>query len=71
MMKTNNLFKQLFSVLAGLALSASMLLAQNTVTLRGKVLDPAKEPVIGAAVMQTGTTNGAAADLDGNFTITV
>ena len=71
MMKTNNLFKRLFSVLAGLALGASMLLAQNTVTVRGKVLDQEKQPVIGAAVMQTGTTNGAAADLDGNFTITV
>jgi TonB-linked SusC/RagA family outer membrane protein len=71
MMKTNSLFKRLFSVLAGLALGASMLSAQNTVTVRGKVLDPAKEPVIGAAVMQTGTTNGAAADLDGNFTLTV
>ena len=71
MMKTNNLFKRLCSVLAGLALGASMLLAQNTVTVRGKVLDQEKQPVIGAAVMQTGTTNGAAADLDGNFTITV
>ena len=71
MMKTNTLFKRLFSVLAGLALGASMLFAQNTVTVKGRVLDSAKEPVIGAAVMQTGTTNGAAADLDGNYTITV
>jgi len=71
MMKTNSLFKRLFSVLAGIVLGASMLSAQNTITVKGTVLDPAKQPVIGAAVMQTGTTNGAAADLDGNFTITV
>ena len=71
MMKTNSLFKRLFSVLAGIVLGASMLSAQNTITVKGTVLDPAKQPVIGAAVMQTGTTNGAAADLEGNFTITV
>ena len=71
MMKTNNLLKRLSAVLAGLALSASMLLAQNMITVKGTVLDPEKQPVIGAAVMQTGTTNGAATDLDGNYSITV
>ncbi|MBQ8022134.1 MAG: carboxypeptidase-like regulatory domain-containing protein, partial [Bacteroidales bacterium] len=48
-----------------------MLLAQNTITVKGTVIDPAKQPVIGAAVMQVGTTNGAATDIDGNFTLTV
>ena len=33
MMKTNSLFKRLFSVLAGLALGATMLSAQNTITV--------------------------------------
>jgi TonB-linked SusC/RagA family outer membrane protein len=71
MMKTNSLLKRLFSVLAGLVLGASALLAQNTITVRGTILDGEKQPVIGAGVMQAGTTNGASTDLDGHFTITV
>jgi TonB-linked SusC/RagA family outer membrane protein len=70
MMITNSL-KRLFSVLAGLVLGASALLAQNTITVRGTILDGEKQPVIGAGVMQAGTTNGASTDLDGHFTITV
>ena len=71
MMKTNYLLKRLCLVLGALALSAATLLAQNPITVKGTVLDPNKEPVIGAAVMQTGTTNGAATDLDGNYTLSV
>jgi len=48
-----------------------MLLAQNTITVKGKVIDQEKQPVIGAGVMQAGTTNGVATDFEGNFTITV
>ena len=70
-MKTNNLFKRLFSVLAGLALGASMLSAQNTITVTGVVTDTEKLPVMGAAVMVSGTTIGTATDLDGNFTLEV
>jgi len=71
MMKTNSLLKRLFSVLAVFLLGASTLLAQNTITVRGTILDAEKQPVIGAGVMQSGTTNGASTDLDGHFTITV
>ena len=71
MMKTNSLLKRLFSVLAGLVLGASALLAQNTITVRGTILDAEKQPVIGAGVIQTGTTNGTATDVDGHFTLTV
>ena len=44
-------------------------LAQNRIS--GKVVDPAGQPVIGAAVMVPGTTNGATTDLDGVFQINV
>ena len=70
-MRVTNLLKRFATVLCGLVLGASALLAQNTITVKGTILDPEKQPVIGAAVMQTGTTNGAATDLDGNFSITV
>lgn len=63
--------RRLASALCGFLLCMPMLLAQNTVTVKGTVIDPAKQPVIGAAVMQVGTTNGAATDIDGNFTLTV
>ena len=42
---------------------------KNTVT--GKVTDAAGEPVIGASVMEKGTSNGTVTDLDGNFSLAV
>ena len=44
--------------------------AQST-SILGKVVDASGEPVIGAAVMVPGTTNGATTDLDGNFSLRV
>ena len=70
-MKSIQLLKRMASVLVGLALGASLLSAQERITVKGVVLDAEKQPVIGAAVLQAGTTNGAATDLDGNYTITV
>ncbi len=69
-MRTNNFLKRLVALGLGLVLGASVLSAQN-LTVKGTVLDANKEPVIGAAVMQAGTSNGAACDVDGKFTITV
>ena len=70
MMKTNNLLKRLSAVLAGLVLGASMLSAQN-IKVTGVVTDSEKLPVMGAAVMVSGTSIGTATDLDGNFEIDV
>ena len=70
MMKTNNLLKRLFVVFAGLVLGASMLSAQN-IKVTGVVTDTEKLPVMGAAVMVSGTSIGTATDLDGNFEIDV
>ena len=47
-----------------------MVIAQN-VTIRGQVLDDLGEPVTGANVVQSGTTNGTITDLDGNFSLNV
>lgn len=42
----------------------------QTGTIKGKILDAqTNEPLIGASVLIEGTTNGAAADLDGNYII--
>lgn len=40
-------------------------------TISGTVLDSAGEPVIGANVVQQGTTNGAVTDLNGKFSLNV
>ena len=45
-------------------------LAQN-VTISGKVKDSTGEPVIGASVLEKGTTNGIITDFDGNFNLSV
>ena len=46
--------------------------AWGQTTVRGVVLDQSGEPVIGAGVVQVGsTTNGVVTDLDGGFTINV
>ena len=66
MLKLNNLLERLLLVLCGVALSASLLSAQNK-TVKGVVLDETDQGVIGAAVMVKGTTTGVATDMDGNF----
>lgn len=41
------------------------------ITVHGYVDDELGEPLIGATVMEKGTSNGTATDIDGNFTINV
>ena len=41
----------------------------QTIQLTGLVTDAANEPIIGASVVEKGTTNGVITDFDGNFTI--
>ena len=41
-------------------------------TVQGTVIDAANgEPIIGASILEVGTTNGTITDWDGNFTLTV
>ncbi len=41
------------------------------VTITGIVVDANKEPIIGASVLETGTSNGTVTDLDGQFSMDV
>ena len=60
------------SLLVGmLVLSSSFLMAQNAKKITGTVLDENGEGLIGAAVTETGTSNGAITDMDGSFTLQV
>ena len=56
------------AILAGIGTAS--LSAQNT-EIRGTVVDETGNGVIGAGVIQSGTTNGTTTDLDGHFSITV
>lgn len=44
---------------------------KETRTIKGTVIDANGEPVIGANVVEKGTTNGSVTDLDGRFTLEV
>ena len=50
-------------------LTCTMMYAQQTIT--GTVVDAAGESVIGATVMEKGTSNGTVTDFDGNFALKV
>ncbi len=47
----------------------TIMYAQEAIT--GNVVDQTGEPVIGATVMEKGTSNGTVTDFDGNFTLKV
>ena len=61
--------KTLFTCMLMLLAGAVSLMAQTRVT--GRVTDNTGEGVIGASVIEKGTTNGAITDLDGNYAISV
>lgn len=44
---------------------------QQSVSVKGQVLEPNGYPVVGATVLEKGTTNGVTTDIDGNFTLKV
>ena len=52
-----------------LMFAVTCMYAQTQIT--GTVVDPQGEPVIGATVMEKGTSNGTITDFDGNFTVKV
>lgn len=43
----------------------------QSVNIKGQVFEPGGYPVIGATVLEKGTTNGVTTDLDGNFSLKV
>lgn len=51
--------------------SSSSTSQQKSGKVTGRVLDVKGEPIIGATVMERGTTNGTITDFDGNFTLNV
>lgn len=65
-----HLNRKLWVTIAMVLTLAFPALAQK-ITVHGHVVDEFGEALIGATVMEKGTTNGTAADLDGNFQLNV
>ena len=61
--------KFLLALLAFVMMSATAFAQKHTYS--GTVVDDQNEPVIGASVVQKGTSNGTVTDFDGNFTVSV
>lgn len=58
----------ILSVLMSFCMTAAF--AQSG-AVKGKVLDELGEPIIGANIVEKGTTNGTITDIDGNYTLTL
>ena len=57
--------------LAALLLGLTSALTLSAQSVSGTVKDASGEPLLGAFILEEGTSNGTTADLDGNFTIKV
>lgn len=68
-------FKKMTQFFRGALIAVLFLFGQSvyaqTVTVSGHVKDDLDLPVIGASVLEEGTTNGTITDYDGNFTLQV
>ncbi len=59
-------------LIAVLVLASTALALAQTMKVQGTVIDKGfDEPIMGATVVEVGTTNGTVTDLDGNFELTV
>jgi TonB-linked SusC/RagA family outer membrane protein len=58
-------------VLLQLLLSVSILFAQNTITVTGKVTDATNQPIPGVSVTVKGTAQGTITNVDGNYSVPV
>ena len=58
----------ILSVLMSFCMTAAF--AQSG-AVKGKVLDELGEPIIGANIVEKGTTNGTITDIDGNYNLSV
>lgn len=76
MKKTRNRKRSLlcrffFCLFSFLFCCAGIAYAQESVTVKGVITDKAGIPLIGASIVEKGTTHGVITDLDGNFSLEV
>ena len=54
-----------------LFLGLSLVAMAQGVTFKGRVLDSSNQPIVGAFIVEQGTSNGAMTDVDGAFSLRV
>lgn len=64
MLMKKRLFLLLFTLLVPITF-----FGQNNVVISGTVIDELREPVIGASVVEKGTSNGTVTDIEGNYSL--
>ena len=64
-------FRKIPFLLMLLLIFSAVVMAQGKRTITGVVTDASGESVIGASVVEVGTTNGVITDIDGKFTLMV
>ena len=70
--KTFDSFRRCKVVILSVLMSFCMTAAfAQSGAVKGKVLDELGEPIIGANIVEKGTTNGTITDIDGNYTLTL
>ncbi len=67
----SNKVKNMRSLLLLLFTTIALGISAQSVSLTGNVKDKSGEPIIGASILEKGTTNGTITDFDGNFTLKV
>ena len=70
-MSQKNYFKGMMLLVLFIALLSPMSVWAQSIQLTGTVTDASNEPIIGASVVEKGTTNGVITDFEGNFTMNV
>lgn len=66
---TSSSVRRIFFTL--LALMLTTLVSAQKIDVNGTVVDSRNEPVIGASVIEVGTSNGVSTDIEGHFTLKV
>lgn len=67
----SNKMKNMRAMLFLFFMAASFNVFAQNVALTGNVIDALGEPIIGASILEKGTTNGTITDFDGNFSLSV
>lgn len=67
----SNKLKNMHSMLFLLFVAIGINVSAQTITLSGNVKDTTGEPIIGASILEKGTSNGTITDFDGNFNLKV
>ncbi|MCD7898305.1 MAG: TonB-dependent receptor [Bacteroides sp.] len=71
MQRMSNKMKNMRALLLLIFMAASLNVFAQTITLTGSVTDMTGEPIIGASVLEKGTSNGTITNFDGNFTLKI